>query len=299
MQATTPAIDKKIFCGICEASCGLIATVQDGEILKLRGDPDHPQSQGFICPKGASFASIRNDPDRILRPLQRQADGSFREVDWDTALDDIGARLRAGIKHHGRESLGVYLGNPNAWNFGAFLFLVGFAAALKTRHFYSPGSLDINNYRVAGQLLYGHNLSNPFPDLAHTRFFLVLGANPVVSHGSMLTAGRIKEQMQAVVARGGRVVVWWSTRAAARPRASSNGARSGPMATPGCSRRCSRPCSTKTASITPRCARRPPAPRRCPNGSLTSTARVSRPRPAWPTPTSSSSRATSPPPNSA
>jgi len=201
------AHDKKIYCGICEASCGLIATVQGDEILKLRGDPDHPQSQGFICPKGASFASIRNDPDRVLKPLQRQADGSFQEVEWNVALDDIGARLRTIIREHGSESIGLYLGNPVGWNYGAYLFLFGMAAALKTRHFYSSASLDINNYWLVGQLLYGHNLSNPFPDIAHTHFLLVLGGNPVVSHGSMMTAGRIKEKMQDIVARGGRVVV--------------------------------------------------------------------------------------------
>lgn len=208
MHATTaPAQDKRIFCGICEASCGLIATVRDGQVLKLRGDPDHPQSQGFICPKGASFASIVNDPDRVLHPLQRQADGSFLKVTWDTALDDIGARLRRIVEAHGTESAGVFLGNPNAWNYGAFLWLVGMASALKTKHFYTSSSVDINNYWVVGQLLYGHNLANPFPDVGNTDFLILLGANPVVTHGSMVTVGRFKEKMQAIVERGGRVVV--------------------------------------------------------------------------------------------
>lgn len=209
-MATTTAgqpVDKRIYCGICEASCGLVATVQDDQLLKLRGDPEHPQSLGFVCPKGSTFGAIRDDPDRVLAPLQRQADGQFREVSWETALDDIGARLRGIIKDHGRESVGVYLGNPNAWNFGAFLWLVGLAAALKTKHFYTASSGDINNYWVVGQLLYGHNLTNPFPDIDHTEFLIVLGANPVVSHGSMMTTGRVKEKMQAITERGGRVVV--------------------------------------------------------------------------------------------
>lgn len=203
-----PAIeDKKIFCGICEASCGLIATVQGEDLLKLRGDPEHPQSEGFVCPKGANFASIRNDPDRVLRPLQRQADGTFKEVDWDSALDDIGARLRKLIGAHGTESVGVYLGNPNAWNYGAFINLMGLAGALKTKHFYTASSSDINNYWVVGELLYGHNLSNPFPDMPHTDFMIVLGSNLVVTHGSMVTVGRVKEKLDAIVERGGRVVV--------------------------------------------------------------------------------------------
>lgn len=206
-MTTQAPVEKKIFCGICEASCGLVATVQGEEVLKLRGDPDHPQSQGFICPKGASFASIRNDPDRVLDPLQKQADGSFKAVSWDEALDDIGARLRPLVKAHGTESVGVFLGNPNAWNYGAYLSLMGMAAALKTKHFYSSASVDINNYWVVGELLYGHNLANPFPDIANTDFLLVLGSNLVVSHGSMVTVGRVKEKLDAIRARGGRVVI--------------------------------------------------------------------------------------------
>lgn len=207
-QASDPTVqDKQIFCGICEASCGLVATVQGDQLLKLRGDPAHPQSQGFVCPKGASFGSIVNDPDRVLRPLQRQADGTFREVDWDTALDDIGVRLGAIVKQHGGESAGVFLGNPNAWNYGAFIFLMGMAGALKTKHFYTASSVDINNYWVVGELLYGHNLANPFPDIQNTDFFVILGSNILVTHGSMMTVGRVKEKLDAIVARGGRVVV--------------------------------------------------------------------------------------------
>lgn len=206
-KSSGSGVDRKTFCGICEASCGVVVTVDGDDVLKIRGDVDHPNSKGFLCPKGAAFGAVRDDPDRVLRPLQRQADGSFLPVSWDTALDDIGVRLRGLIKRHGTESVGVHLGNPNGWNYGAFMWLLGMAAALKTKHLYTASSVDINNYWVVGELLYGHNLVTPFPDVAHTQFLLVLGANPVVTHGSMMTAGRVKEQMTAIVERGGRVVV--------------------------------------------------------------------------------------------
>lgn len=178
-MATT--VEKKMFCGICEASCGLVATVSGDEVLQLRPDPDHPNSHGFACSKGISFPTVRSDPDRVVRPMRRQPDGEFAPVSWDEALDDIGRRLRGVIKQHGRESVGVYVGNPNAWNFGGFFWLIGMAAALKTKHFYCAASSDINNYWTIGQLLYGNNLVNPVPDLERTDFFLCLGANPVVS----------------------------------------------------------------------------------------------------------------------
>jgi anaerobic selenocysteine-containing dehydrogenase len=199
--------EKRVWCGVCEASCGLLATVENDEIVKLRPDADHPQSRGFACPKGILFPEVMRDPDRLREPVRCRADGSFAPVTWDDALDDIGRRLRGIIAEHGRESIGIGLGNPNAWNYGAFLTLFGMATALRTKHFYTASSVDINNYWVVSQLLYGNNLTNPFPDFARTDFALVLGANPVVSHGSMATIGRIRETMQGIVARGGRVVV--------------------------------------------------------------------------------------------
>lgn len=210
MSAVTPlptTQDKPVMCGICEASCGLVVTVAGDEVIKIRGDKDHPNSQGFTCPKGVSFGYFLKDPDRVTQPLQRQPDGSFKPVSWDVALDDIGQRLGAIKQAHGGESIGLYLGNPCAWNYGAFLSLMGMAAALKTKHYYTAGSVDINNYWVVSQLLYGNFLVNPIPDVHRTQFLVVLGANPVVSHGSMLTVGRMKESLQAITARGGRVVV--------------------------------------------------------------------------------------------
>ncbi len=204
---TAPPRESTLFCGICEASCGLIATIAGDEIVKLRPDPEHPNSRGFACSKGIAFPAVRDDPDRVLRPLRREPDGSFVPVAWNVALDDIGARLRAVIARHGRESLGVYLGNPNAWNFGASLWLAGLATVLKTKHYYGATSVDINNYLVVGELLYGNNVTNPVPDLARTDFFLCLGANPVLSHGSMMNVGRVRETMLAITARGGRVIV--------------------------------------------------------------------------------------------
>jgi formate dehydrogenase len=199
--------DKRVWCGVCEASCGLIATVEDGKIVQMRPDKEHPQSRGFACPKGINFPSVLDDPDRLREPMKRGADGTFSPVGWDEALDDIGRRLGAVIRKHGRESVGVGLGNANAWNYGAFLTLFGMAAALRTKHFYTASSVDINSYWVVSQLLYGNNLTNPIPDFARTRFALILGANPVVSHGSMATVGRIRETLADIPKRGGRVVV--------------------------------------------------------------------------------------------
>jgi formate dehydrogenase len=108
------ATEKVTYCRICEPLCGLVATVADGEVTKLRPDPDHPLSAGFACPKGIAMTDVQNDPDRVLHPLRRNPDGGFEQVSWEAALDEIGSRLKAVIDEHGGHSVGWYMGNPGA-----------------------------------------------------------------------------------------------------------------------------------------------------------------------------------------
>lgn len=199
--------EKVTYCRICEASCGLVATVEDGRLLQLRPDREHPLSQGFACPKGIAMTDVQNDPDRVLHPLRRRDDGTFEQVGWESALDDIGARLTRVLDEHGSESVGWYFGNPAAFSYAHVMWLQGLVIALGLRHVYSAGSQDVNNRFVASRLLYGQAMSVPMPDLDQTDFLLVLGANPVVSHGSLISAPRIRDQLKAITARGGRVVV--------------------------------------------------------------------------------------------
>jgi len=200
-------VQKKTFCGICEASCGLVATLDRGRLVELRPDPEHPASRGFACSKGVKFGKVVDDPDRVTVPLRRTPSGEFEEATWSEAFDDIGARLRTLRDHHGTESIGVAWGNPIAWNYAATVTMNGFAAALKTKHHYTTASLDVNNYWVAADMMYGNSTVNPLPDFAASDFALIVGANPVVSHGSLVTTGRIREVLLDITRRGGRVVV--------------------------------------------------------------------------------------------
>src|SRR4051812_22894826 len=201
--------DQRItFCRICEAHCGMVATVEDGRVVKLRPDRDHPLSSGYACPKGIAMLDVQNDPDRVTHPLRKRADGSgFDRVPWEEALDDIGARLRATIDRHGPKSVGWYMGNPGAFSYSHPLWVKGFLDALGTPHYWTASSQDVANRFAASALLYGSPVVIPIPDLQRTDFLLMLGANPLVSHGSVLTAPRIREQLNEIVERGGRVVV--------------------------------------------------------------------------------------------
>ena len=195
------------YCRICEPMCGLIAAVENDRLVSLRPDPDHPLSQGRACPKGIAFTDIQNDPDRVLTPLRRCPDGGFEEVSWDSALDDIAARLTAIIARNGGTAVGQYIGNPTAFGYAAGVWGGLLMARIGTKHLYSAGSQDINSRFVASKLLYGAISQLPFPDLLRTDFLLMLGANPLVSRGSAVRAPRIKDDLSAIVRRGGRVVV--------------------------------------------------------------------------------------------
>ena len=204
------AREQATYCRICEPLCGMVATVEDGRLLKLRPDPDHPLSQGFACPKGIAFEQVHNDPDRVLHPLKRRsggAPGEFERVSWDEAMADIVTRLRAIHAQHGPQAIGWYWGNPGAFSASHTLWLASFMTLLGSSHLFTAGSQDVNSRFVASQLLYGAPLVVPIPDLARVDLLVVIGANPLVSHGSVLTTPRIKETLHANVGRGGRVVV--------------------------------------------------------------------------------------------
>jgi anaerobic selenocysteine-containing dehydrogenase len=183
--------EKVTFCRICEPLCGMVATVEDGRIAKLRPDRHHPLSRGYACPKGIAMAGGQNDPDRVRHPLRRGRGGEFEPVSWEAAMGDIAARLRRIPP----ASVAWYMGNPGAFSYSHTLWVKGFLDGLGSPHYYSAGSQDVNNRFAASALLYGSPLLLPIPDLRRTSFLLMVGANPLVSHGSVLSAPRVREQL--------------------------------------------------------------------------------------------------------
>jgi anaerobic selenocysteine-containing dehydrogenase len=186
--------EKVSFCRICEPLCGMVASVEDGRIVQLRPDPDNPLSRGYACPKGIAMQEVQNDPDRVTHPLRRSASGEFERVSWGRALSEIAARL----SNVPRTGVAWYMGNPGAFSYSHTLWVKGFLDALGSPHYYSAGSQDVNNRFAASALLYGSPLVVPIPDLRRTRFLFMVGANPLVSHGSVLSAPRVREQLLAI-----------------------------------------------------------------------------------------------------
>jgi anaerobic selenocysteine-containing dehydrogenase len=198
---------KPTFCRICEPLCGMIATVEDGRLTALRPDKEHPLSAGFACQKGIAFAEVVNDPDRVTTPLKRTPNG-FEPVSWDSALDDIAARCDSIHRRGGSGAFGWYMGNPAAFSYAHLFGAMAFAKGVgRHGHFFTSSSQDTSSRLLASQFLYGSPMTVPIPDLMRTDMLVLMGANPVVSHGSFLTAPRIKDRLHDIVRRGGRVVV--------------------------------------------------------------------------------------------
>jgi anaerobic selenocysteine-containing dehydrogenase len=196
------------FCRICEPLCGLIATVEDGRLTGLRPDEKDPHSQGFCCVKGLSMTQIVNDPDRITTPLRRTGGpGEFTPVSWEEALADIGARLKALRSNVGPSAIAVHEGNPPYFSFGAAMWGKTLTKAIGTPWFYGINSEDGASRVAAFKLLYGHCAHMPIPDIRRTQAMLVIGANPFVSKGSFVHDPNMRQHMEEIVQRGGRVFV--------------------------------------------------------------------------------------------
>ncbi|MBS1693795.1 MAG: molybdopterin-dependent oxidoreductase [Actinobacteria bacterium] len=195
-------------CPFCEATCGLTLTVDDrlGRVTGARGDRDDVFSAGFICPKGASFPQLDADPDRLRSPLVRK-NGRLCEVSWDEAFAAVAEGLGGVLREHGGSSVGVYLGNPNAHTIAGALYPPVLIRALGTHHTFSASTLDQMPKHVALGYLFGSPVAFTVPDLDRTDYLVVIGANPLVSNGSLATAADFGGKLKALRDRGGRLVV--------------------------------------------------------------------------------------------
>ncbi|ATW52480.1 molybdopterin-binding oxidoreductase [Streptomyces peucetius subsp. caesius ATCC 27952] len=193
-------------CPLCEATCGLTLTIEGTRVTRARGDRDDVFSQGFICPKGASFGELDADPDRLRTPLIRE-NGELRDATWEEAFGLIAARIGPLIEEHGPNSVGVVLGNPNVHTMAGGLYPPVLLAALRTRNVFSASTLDQMPKHVSSGLLFGSAVAIPVPDLDRTDHLLMLGANPLESNGSLCTAPDFPGKLKALRRRGGTLTV--------------------------------------------------------------------------------------------
>ncbi len=197
-------------CPLCEAGCGLeISVRRDGgreQVVRIRGDRDDVFSHGYICPKGSTLKQLHDDPDRLRRPLVKRG-GVHVEVEWDEAWRVVADGLGGVLQRHGKEAVGVYLGNPSVHSLSAMVYNRVMLTALGTKRRFSASTVDQLPRQVAAAYVFGSPATVPVPDLDHTDFLVVMGANPYASNGSLCTAPDFPGRLEAMRARGGTLVV--------------------------------------------------------------------------------------------
>jgi anaerobic selenocysteine-containing dehydrogenase len=193
-------------CPLCEAGCGLEITLRGDDVVRIRGDRDDVFSHGYICPKGSTLKQLHEDPDRVRTPLIKR-DGRFEEATWEEAFAEVERRLLPIMEAHGRDSAAVYIGNPSAHSLGALLFGRFAIKGLGSGNLFSASTVDQRPKEISAGLMFGLPLTIPVPDIDRTDYLLMLGANPYASNGSLATAPDWPGRIEALRARGGRLVV--------------------------------------------------------------------------------------------
>jgi len=194
-------------CPLCEANCGLELEITGSTVTSVRGDKDDVFSHGFICPKGVSLGAVDADPTRLRTPLVRDSQGTLQPATWDEAFSVIRNRLGEVISAAGPDSVGLFLGNPNVHSLSGAFMLPTLIKSLGTSQRFSASTVDQMPKQAASAMMYGTALSIALADIDRTDYFLVLGANPLVSNGSMLTTPDFPGRLRALRKRGGRMVV--------------------------------------------------------------------------------------------
>jgi anaerobic selenocysteine-containing dehydrogenase len=194
-------------CPICQAVCGLRIQLDDqNRVTSVHGDKEDPFSKGYICPKGASIGRLDEDPDRLRVPLVR-VDGELRESTWDEAFQAVADGLGRVRGAHGNDAVAVYFGNPTYHTMAGFLYRMPLIQSLATRNVYSSGTIDHMPKHVAAGSMYGDPFALAVPDVDRTDHLLIIGANPLESHGSLWAAPDLPGRLKALRGRGGKIVV--------------------------------------------------------------------------------------------
>ena len=117
-------------CILCECNCGIVVQTEGTTLAKIRGDKDHPASQGYTCNKALRLDYYQSNPNRLTSPLRRRPDGSYEEIDWDTAISEVAEGFRRIADDHGGDKIFYYGGGGQGNHLGgaysgAFLKTIG------------------------------------------------------------------------------------------------------------------------------------------------------------------------------
>ncbi len=191
------------YCRTCLAACGVLLEVEDERVLRVMGDPDHPLSRGYTCPKGRAMGALQHHPERLDTPrlaVDRGGSGALRErtgasdgssrrrrgsqaVAWPRMLEDLTGRIGAIRDRHGPAAFGLYLGTGGGYDSLGLFVARALQGALPIASMYSAMTIDTPCLPLVSSLMSGSMVPNPVLDVEDVHLTLMLGTNPVASHG--------------------------------------------------------------------------------------------------------------------
>lgn len=207
LSATKGSGEHVSFCRICTAGCGTTLKVDDeGQITRIVGDDKNELSSGYACFKGLQSGHAHRDPQRILRPLKRQPDGSFNEIGLEQALDEIASRISAQMEESGPNSIALFAGNGSMMNQTAVGMNRHFLHAIGSEQYFTTITIDQSGKMVAAGRT-GSWAAGPL-DLDDMDVLMLFGVNPLIAHSTMSVLGvdpvkRLKRAKQ----RGMKLIV--------------------------------------------------------------------------------------------
>lgn len=195
-------------CPFCEQNCATLVKVDHDtdEVIEVRGDKDDPLSKGYICPKAFAVKDMHNDPDLLTGPVIKK-NGKFEPVSWEEAFDFAAAGIKKIQDKYGRNAFGFFFGTTIAHVPGLALYTGPLLNVLQTQQIYSTSSIDCHPHFLAAATMFGGLASLPVPDIDNSDYFVLIGANPMQSNGSFMTAPNVPGRLKDIRKRGGKVVV--------------------------------------------------------------------------------------------
>jgi anaerobic selenocysteine-containing dehydrogenase len=183
---------KSTACILCECNCGIEVQLGGEEgrnFVKIRGDKAHPASKGYACEKAHRLDYYQNGPHRLTKPLRRRKDGTFEEIDWDTAIREVAARFAAVRDAHGGESI-FYFGGGGQANHLPAVYSSATRGALGSIHRSNAVAQEkTGEFWVAHKMVGFYSRS----DFDNCEVALFLGKNPWMSHSFPRARVTLKE----------------------------------------------------------------------------------------------------------
>ena len=192
-------------CRFCHATCGLVATLEDGRVTRLIGDIDNPMYAGYSCVKGRNYHAFHDSPSRLRAPLRRRSDGSFESASSAAVLDEIAVRTRDILDRHGPRSVAMYGGTFSHFCPAGVMLRESFMDAIGSPMRFSNATIDQPGKPIS-MALHGKWGAGP-QDFADADVCMLVGANPLVSMWGGIPSFNPAKRLHEARQRGLKLIV--------------------------------------------------------------------------------------------